>query len=140
MTPRECVQGIYQAFEALDLEAVYELLDDNVTYQNMAQAPLHGKKALQEMWTGFDRIDKLDLKILNTAVNDDVVMVERLDHLVLGGQDIFIPMVACFNVRDGLVVSWREYYDMATMEAQMGTAHPGSTLPDFTTYHQDKSL
>jgi len=128
MTPLECVNSIYKAFENIDIEAVYDLLDENVTYQNMAQQPVQGKQALREMWSGFDRIDKLDLKILNTAVNNEVVLVERLDHMVLDGRDVVIPMVASFTVRDGLVTIWREYYDLATMERQMGKPHPGAKL------------
>lgn len=126
MSPLQCVQRIYDAFAKLDIEGVYGLLDDDVVYQNMAQAPLHGKQALREMWSGFDRIDKLDLKILNMLAAGDVVLNERLDHLVLAGRDVYIPMAAAFVVKNGKVISWREYYDMRTMEHQMGKAHPGA--------------
>jgi limonene-1,2-epoxide hydrolase len=125
MSPLQCVQAIYEAFGRLDIEAVYDLLDENVVYQNMAQEPLHGKQALRTMWSGFDRIDKLDLKIHNMLAAGDVVLNERLDHLVLAGRDVYIPMAAAFVVKNGKVTSWREYYDMRTMEQQMGKPHPG---------------
>jgi limonene-1,2-epoxide hydrolase len=129
-TPMECVQGIYDAFHALDLEGVYARLHDDVIYQNMAQEPVVGKQALRAMWSGFDHIDSLDLKIHHMIADGDVVMNERLDHLVLAGRDVFIPMAATFIVRDGKVISWREYYDLATMERQMGKAHPGGSAHD----------
>jgi limonene-1,2-epoxide hydrolase len=126
MSPLQCVQKIYEAFHRLDIEAVYALLDEDVVYQNMAQQPLHGKQALRKMWSGFGHIDKLDLKILNMLAAGDVVLNERLDHLVLAGRDVYIAMAAAFVVKKGKVTSWREYYDMRSMELQLGKPHPGS--------------
>ncbi len=124
-TPTDVHDALYAAFVALDLEAVYALVDDDVVYRNMAQQPVYGKAALREMWSGFAEISALSFNILNRVANGDVVINERLDHLVIGGRDIHIPMAASLTVRDGLIVEWREYYDMRTFESQLGVAHPG---------------
>jgi limonene-1,2-epoxide hydrolase len=126
-SPLEVHDRLYAAFEALDLEAVYALVDEHVIYQNMAQPAVHGRAALREMWDGgFANLSHLRLKILNRAVNGDVVINERLDHWIVDGRDIHIPMAASLTVKDGLIVEWREYYDMATLERQLGRTHPGS--------------
>ena len=128
MTPIQIVEKVYAAFAALDLEGVYALLADNVVYQNMAQAPVQGKEALRQMWGKFGRISHLSFEILNTARNGNVVLNERLDHLVIDGREIRIPMSASFTIEQGKIVAWREYYDMATMERQLGHHHPGGTV------------
>lgn len=125
MTPVQIVGKVYAAFAALDLEAVYALLADDVVYQNMAQAPVHGKEALRRMWSKFGNISHISFEILNTARNGNVVLNERLDHLVIEGREIRIPMSASFTIEKGKIVAWREYYDMACMQRQLGRDHPG---------------
>lgn len=125
MTPVQIVGKVYAAFAALDLEAVYALLADDVVYQNMAQAPVHGKEALRRMWSKFGNISHISFEILNTARNGNVVLNERLDHLVIEGREIRIPMSASFTIEKGKIVAWREYYDMASMQRQLGRDHPG---------------
>ena len=125
MTPSQVVEKVYAALAVLDLETVYGLLADDVVYQNMAQAPVQGRKALRQMWEKFGTISHLSFEILNTAQNGNVVLNERLDHLVIEGREIHIPMSASFTIERGKIVAWREYYDMATMERQLGRAHPG---------------
>lgn len=125
MTPVQIVEKVYAAFAALDLEAVYALLADDVVYQNMAQAPVHGKEALRRMWSKFGNISHISFEILNTARNGNVVLNERLDHLVIEGREIRIPMSASFTIEKGKIVAWREYYDMASMQRQLGRDHPG---------------
>ena len=125
MTPLQIVEKVYAAFAARDLEAVYALLADDVVYQNMAQAPVHGKEALRRMWSKFGNISHISSEILNTARNGNVVLNERLDHLVIEGREIRIPMSASFTIEKGKIVAWREYYDMASMQRQLGRDHPG---------------
>lgn len=125
MTPVQIVEKVYAAFAALDLEGVYALLADDVVYQNMAQAPVHGKEALRRMWSKFGNISHISFEILNTARNGNVVLNERLDHLVIEGREIRIPMSASFTIEKGKIVAWREYYDMASMQRQLGRDHPG---------------
>ena len=126
MTPLQVHDALYAAFEALDLDAVYALVDDDVVYQNMAQPAVHGLAALKAMWAGFANLSYLQLDVLNCAVNGDVVLNERLDRWVIDGRTIAIPMAASLTVRHGKIVAWREYYDMATLERQLGGTHPGN--------------
>lgn len=128
MTPKQTIEAVFAAFGALDLEAVYALVDDDVVYQNMAQGPVHGLNGLRSLWAGFGAISHLHSEVLNMAAEGEVVLAERLEHMVIGGHEIAVPMAGAFRVRNGKITEWREYYDMPTFERQLGVTHPGADL------------
>ena len=45
--------------------------------------------------------------------NGGVVMNERTDHLEMGGKTIALPVVGVFEIVDGKIKAWRDYFDMA---------------------------
>jgi limonene-1,2-epoxide hydrolase len=128
MTPRQTIEAAFAAFAALDLEAVYALVDDNVVYQNMAQGPVHGLAGLRELWSGFGAISHLHSEVLHMVAEGEIVLAERVEHMVIGGKAITVPMAGAFRVRDGKITEWREYYDMPTFERQLGVTHPVADL------------
>lgn len=128
MTPKQTIEAVFAAFRALDLEAVYALVDDDVVYQNMAQAPVHGLEGLRGMWAGFDAITHLHSEVIHMVADGEIVLAERLEHMTIGGRELAVPMAGAFRVRDGKITEWREYYDMPTFERQLGVVHPGADL------------
>ena len=125
MSAKQLVERVYVAFEALDFDTIYALIDEDIVYQNMAQQPVYGREALRTMWNSFGEIQSLRFDILNVLAEGEIVLSERVDHMVIGGHPISIPAAASITVRDGKIIAWREYFDMATMEEQLGVAHPG---------------
>jgi limonene-1,2-epoxide hydrolase len=128
MTPKQTIEAVFAAFGALDLEAVYALVDGDVVYQNMAQGPVHGLQGLRDLWAGFGAISHLHSEVIHILAEGEVVLAERLEHMVIDGREIAVPMAGAFRVRDGKITEWREYYDMATFERQLGVTHPGAGL------------
>ena len=51
---------------------------------------------------------------------DGVVLVERSETFVFpGGTSFQLPVAAVFELRDGRITSWRDYFDMAQFTSQM---------------------
>ena len=51
-------------------------------------------------------------------------------NMRLGGKDIALPVAGVFEVRDGKIAAWRDYFDLATWQRQAREmAHPGAA-PD----------
>jgi limonene-1,2-epoxide hydrolase len=50
----------------------------------------------------------------------DTVIVERIDVNSLGGQPVTFHVVAVFEVRDGAITHWREYWDTSHVAKQIG--------------------
>ena len=126
MTPKDTIERLMAAFESLDFDSLFELVDENVVYQNMPQEPIAGKAALQKLFAGFGNVSQIRFELLNLAVNGDVVLSEHRDRLVINGRTCVMPMMSSFTLRNGLIAQWREYYDMPTFERQLGRTHPGA--------------
>lgn len=50
----------------------------------------------------------------------DTVVVERIDVNALGGQPVTFNVIAVFEVRDGAITHWREYWDTSHVAKQIG--------------------
>lgn len=58
---------------------------------------------------------------IRTVVSDaDTVVVERVDVNAMGGVPVTFNVTAIFEVRDGLITGWREYWDTAHVAKQLG--------------------
>ena len=50
----------------------------------------------------------------------DTVVVERVDVNDLGGTIVTFNVVAIFDLSDGLITCWREYWDTGHVGRQLG--------------------
>ncbi len=58
---------------------------------------------------------------IRTIVSDgDTVVVERVDVNSLGGLPVTFNVTAIFEVRDGAITHWREYWDTSHVAKQLG--------------------
>jgi limonene-1,2-epoxide hydrolase len=66
--------------------------------------------------------------IKSIASNGDTVMVERVDSFAIDGKPFSVEAVGVFEVRDdGLITTYREYYDSKTVTDQLNAA--GIVIP-----------
>ena len=50
----------------------------------------------------------------------DTVMIERVDHVELqGGKAASLRAMATFEIREGKIAVWRDYYDMFSFRKQL---------------------
>ena len=79
--------------------------------------PLHGRTAIKEFINGFTvELDGIDFRIHRQLSNGLLVMNERTDVLLRkGGGEIYLPVAGIFEIRDGLIAAWRDYFDMAAI-------------------------
>ncbi|HEV8574090.1 MAG TPA: limonene-1,2-epoxide hydrolase family protein, partial [Dehalococcoidia bacterium] len=49
---------------------------------------------------------------------DGSVLTERLDKFALGGKKIELPVMGVFELTDGKIAAWRDYFDMAAWTRQ----------------------
>ncbi len=52
--------------------------------------------------------------ILNIMSDGDLVMAERLDRTKLGERSVDLPCFGVFEMADGKIKVWRDYFDMTT--------------------------
>ena len=117
------VEAFFEAFRALDLPRACALMADDVVYQNVPFPAHRGKAAVTRTLEGFGRVmTGFDVTMKNIAARNGVVLTERVD--VLTGPFLHLDIWVCgtFEVRDGRITLWRDYFDLASATAQLVTS------------------
>ena len=104
----------------LDADQLAEYFTDNGTYHNMPIAPVTGKAAVRDFIAGFiANWSATTWDLLNISASDNVVIAERLDRTSTHTGDVDLPCVGVFEMLDGKIHVWRDYFDMNTFTSAM---------------------
>jgi hypothetical protein len=63
----------------------------------------------------FDMFDPIVFRLRNLAVDDNVVLTERVDEITTNDIAAPVPVMGTFAVRDGRIVAWRDYFDLGSL-------------------------
>ncbi len=63
-----------------------------------------------------------EFRILRGAATGPFVLIERLDRHLFGDKWVELPVTGVFEVHDGLITYWRDYYDSPTIMSQLPAA------------------
>ena len=129
-TAGDVVREFFAAIDQKDLAAVESLLDGKVVYHNIGSEPAVGREAaLAAVKFQFDMFDPISFRIRNLAEVGDTVLTERIDEITANGVMAPVPVMGTFEVTDGRIVQWRDYFDMALVGKLMGGEDVASLLP-----------
>lgn len=116
---RKLVLDFCRAWSRRNVEELMSYFSDDAVYHNMPMAPLKGKAAIQTILHQIiDPATAIDWEILHTAVEGEIVFTERVDRFQMGERKVELPVAGVFEVRNGKIVAWRDYFDMATWTRQ----------------------
>jgi limonene-1,2-epoxide hydrolase len=102
------------AFEKHDAEAFRQYFTDDVVYHNMPMDAAVGIEDSIAFIAGFlAMFDSLVIETRHVAVRGNVVLTERVDTFKIGGKVADLPVMGTFEIRDGKICAWRDYFDMA---------------------------
>ena len=98
---------------------------DDAVYHNIPMAPVTGREAIASTIASFIRpgapgIESIDFRVINIAANGRVVMTERVDVFTLADKSFELPVMGTFEVSDGKINAWRDYFDMNQLTSRMG--------------------
>lgn len=125
--PRTVVEAFLAAMAELDYDTALTHVTDDVVYTNMPLGPVEGPGGIRAVLEPFFAPTVTNEWVVSSvAVHDDVVFVERLDRHQLPGGWVELPVVGVFEVRDGRIAAWRDYFDLATL--QRGFAGAGQPI------------
>jgi limonene-1,2-epoxide hydrolase len=131
MTPESVVRDFCAAVAKRDEGALRALVTDDVFYLNVGMPPARGVAeflaSIGGMWVMFP--DGFDFEIKRLAVDGSTVLTERVDYLKNGGTVAPIPVMGAFDVRDGRVSSWRDYFDLALVGRMMAGKDVSDVVP-----------
>lgn len=117
-TPTEIVEAFIDAWNRQDFEEILDTLSEDVVYHNIPMEPLNGRAAVKAYLDSIGTFDEIDWRTLNIAAKGNVVLTERVDDFVLGGRRMSIPLMGVFEIRNGKIAAWRDYFDMEDYKRQ----------------------
>lgn len=121
-SPLELVRQFCAAWEHLDLDELCSYFTDDAVYHNIPVAPVVGVSAIRETIAGFTAgIDKVEFRVCNAAANGPIVLTERVDVFHGGGRTIELPVMGTFEVSDGKITAWRDYFDINQFMSQLAS-------------------
>ena len=101
------------AFGTRDPEALRPYLADDVVYHNIPLEPAVGIEDTLAFIEGFfGMFESAAIENLHVAVRGNVVLTERIDTLTSNGVVEPLPVMGTFDIRDGKISAWRDYFDM----------------------------
>jgi len=123
VSPDEIVTAFIHAIEAKDLDAAMALAADGIVYDNVPMAAVTGVEATRTMLESFvSGTDEIEWVIHHQVATGDTVMNERTDRFRTGETVIEIPVAGVWEVADGRITLWRDYFDLQGLMAQMTAA------------------
>lgn len=127
------VREFCAAIDRKDLHAVEALMDENVVYHNIGAKPAVGREAsLAAVKFQLDMFDPIEFRLRNIAADGDVVLTERVDEITANGITAPVPVMGTFEVRDGRIVHWRDYFDIGLTGKLMGGEDVSALLPQWS--------
>lgn len=113
MSPEEVVNAFCAALNE-NLEASLQYIADDCIYQNMPFEPVIGPEGVRDTLSGFFEVTgPVRIETLRQVSAGALVMNERIDYFdPPAGQPFGLPVAGAFEVRNGKITAWRDYFCM----------------------------
>ena len=114
MSPEDVVRAEMAAWGRLDVEEILSHFTPDAVWDNVpigAAVGIDEIRGAVERWVG--QTTSFDAEMVNLAVAGNVVLTERVDHIVIGGQTIHARVMGAFEIEGDKIRAWRDYFDMA---------------------------
>lgn len=120
----EVVDRFIAAWKTRDLELIMSFFHDDAVYTNVPiDPPNRGSEAIRTMIGGFlGMAQAIEFVVHRSAENAaaGIVMNERTDRFLIGERWVELPVMGVFELRDGRIQAWRDYFDMGQFQTAMG--------------------
>jgi limonene-1,2-epoxide hydrolase len=120
------VDFIHAAYgQSMDIDAMTALMADDFVWQlHVPLSPVvRGRDAARAELEKHNSLSTgmIEGSEIRTIVSDsDTVIVERVDVNAMNGVAVTFHVTALFEVRDGAITHWREYWDTTHVAQQLG--------------------
>jgi len=112
MNAEQVVNAFMAAFDRKDLDGALALVTDDCYYDNVPLGDMHGREKMREFLAPIVAGNEpVKFEVLRQAAGDKVVMNERIDRFVMNGKPVALPVSGVFEVVDGKISFWRDYFD-----------------------------
>ncbi|MFM8599850.1 MAG: limonene-1,2-epoxide hydrolase family protein [Mycobacterium sp.] len=123
------VEILLTALQNQDADGAGEVLDENLVYENVGFPTIHGRARATKLFRGMQGRVGFEAKTHRIAVNGASVLTERTDVLIVGPVRLQFWVCGVFEVRDGRITLWRDYFDVWDMTKALARGLLGAVVP-----------
>ncbi|WP_373424918.1 limonene-1,2-epoxide hydrolase family protein [Mycobacterium simiae] len=109
------VENFLNALQNADFDTVAAVLDDNLVYENVGFSRIRGGHRTVRLLRKMERRLGFEVKIHRIAADGAAVLTERTDALIFGPLRLQFWVCGVFEVRNGKITLWRDYFDFYDM-------------------------
>ncbi|MBY0441256.1 MAG: nuclear transport factor 2 family protein [Mycobacteriaceae bacterium] len=109
------VESFLRALQEQDYETADAALADDVLYENVGLPTIYGRSATMRFFRRMHGRIRFEVKIQRIAANGTAVLTERTDAVIIGRLRLQFWVCGVFEVRDGRITLWRDYFDFYDM-------------------------
>lgn len=119
-TPDSFVRTFIELLVARDLDGAAAMVTDDFEYDNVPMGKTHGPDGLKNTLSGFfGMCTAIDWEIVRQTSSGDMsqgtVLNERDDRVEIHGRWATLPVAGVFEIRNGKLTLWRDYFDRQTI-------------------------
>ena len=109
------VRDFITAWSRLNPSELASYFSEDGVYHNMPSEAVVGRDNIERFIAGFIRPwESTDWEVISLLADGDIVMVERLDKTVVAGSPVNLPCFGYFQLTNGEITLWRDYFDLTT--------------------------
>lgn len=111
----QIIRDFIAAWPRRDADELATFFTEDGVYHNMPARPVAGRAAVRAFIAGFIRDwTATTWEIVSLTAAGDTVVAERVDHITAGDKSVDLPCCGVFQMRDGAIAVWRDYFDLQT--------------------------
>jgi len=120
--PIDVVRRFCDAWGKEDVATIVGFFTDDAVYHNIPIAPVTGPEQIKATIEGFSAgVESIEFQVNAIAASGPTVLTERVDVFGFPTGRIELPVMGTFEVREGKIAAWRDYFDLNQFMSQMPT-------------------
>lgn len=123
MTASETVKAFLDVMMRKEYDKGLALVAPDIEYDNVPIGKVTGPDGVRAVLEPFFAPTVTnEYKVLREFEEEGTVILERLDRHLLESGWVELPVTGIFEVRDGKIALWRDYFDAATIMSKWPVA------------------
>ena len=119
---RDFIAAFIAAWPTGDAATLSRFFSKDAEYCNGPLEPVHGREAIVADLARMMSLDgEVDVEIRHMLSQGAVVMTERVDYVTLGRKTAALRIAGVFEVHNGVITGWRDYFDPHEFGSQLST-------------------
>ena len=116
MSPAETVKRFLDIMMAKDYDKGLALVAPDAEYDNVPIGKVAGPEGIRAVLEPFfGPTITNEYKVIREVTDGATVILERLDRHLLESGWVELPVTGIFEVKDGKIALWRDYFDAPTL-------------------------